>query len=594
MLNRTPQFRAPSDLRLTDTTINRALVIGSCFSQGIASYIHRLFPGAKSDYILYNFSGELPEKPPEPIEQYAFQLVLLPLRTVAPETMFFQLPWNDRSAFEACLAQSEQILLQLLTGALQYNEKYGLTTFVGNYLCPQANAMGRLLPYNDPRNPAWYVRKLNDLIADFVAERKNTYLLNIDEIAASIGRRHLQDDPPWATSHGAYMSDWDWQHDKQRLHPPRPLSETFELRVEDLKLEIWAEVEAMYRTIRQQDSVKIIICDLDDTLWRGVIAEEGTDNPVLVEGWPLGVIEALTYLKRRGTLLAIASKNDESRIRSLWPVGRRLPLESFVSTKINWEPKAQNVAAILQETNLLARNAVFIDDNPVERENVLAAHPGIRVLGNDLYSIRRVLLWSSETQVAEISDESTRRTEMTKSQLERERERKVLPRDEFLRSLQVSIGRESIHGASHPRFSRAFELINKSNQFNTTGKRWTPEEASRFFERGGRFETMSVTDKFTEYGLVGVAVVEKDTLHQYVMSCRVLGLDVEIAFVAALAKTLVQDHGAMQAQVVPTDANILCRDLYERMGFSQQQEGFWRVEGKSSLPVVPGHVALPE
>jgi hypothetical protein len=76
-------------------------------------------------------------------------------------------------------------------------------------------------------------------------------------------------------------------------------------------------------------------------------------------------------------------------------------------------------------------------------------------------------------------------------------------------------------------------------------------------------------------------------------SARVLGLDAEIAFAAALAKTLVQDHGAMQAQVVPTDANILCRDLYERMGFSRQLQGFWRVNGKSQ-PVVPGHVALAE
>src|SRR5262249_43428014 len=162
------------------------------------------------------------------------------------------------------------------------------------------------------------------------------------------------------------------------------------LRKNEFITNLWREVKAMYLTIRQVDSVKVVICDLDDTLWRGVVAEDGINLVTQLEGWPLGLIEALAYLKRRGVLLAICSKNDEHRIRSLWPsiMCDQLSLSDFAVVKINWEPKSWNVDAILRETNLLARNAVFIDDNPAERQSVINDHPGIRVLGGDLYAIR--------------------------------------------------------------------------------------------------------------------------------------------------------------------------------------------------------------
>jgi len=129
----------------------------------------------------------------------------------------------------------------------------------------------------------------------------------------------------------------------------------------------------MLRTLRQIDQVKLVIVDLDDTLWRGVIAEEGIDRPMVTEGWPAGLVEALVTLKKRGVLLAIASKNDEDRIRSFWPhlYGGRLELADFASVKINWQSKAENIAQILKETNLLPRNVVFLDDNPVERARLL-------------------------------------------------------------------------------------------------------------------------------------------------------------------------------------------------------------------------------
>ena len=536
------------DLATTPTVVRHALVVGSCFAEGFSWRIGKTFPGAGSDFLLFNNAGAMPA-PPRPVAEYDFQVTVLPLRTVMPEGMFAGLRWNDQKAFAERLLWSEQKLTHMLETSHVLNAEHNLTTFISNFLCPQTNSMGRLLPYNDPRNPAWYVRRLNDIVAEFCATRPNTYLLTADELASHIGRRHLQDDIVVINSHGAYIADWDVQFDKDRLHPPKPLKEEIDLRVDDFIEGLWVDVRAMVRSLRQQDSVKIVICDLDDTLWRGVLAEEVETRPAVIEGWPLGVIEALCFLQRRGVLLAIASKNSEERIRDLWTsiINNRLPLSSFASIKINWNSKVENVDAILREVNLLPRNALFIDDNPAERSLIQEAFPEIRTLGADLYSVRRILMWAPELQAAEITDKSARRTEMIQSQIEREKTRTTMSREEFLESLNVRVEQFSIRNIRHPRFARAFELINKSNQFNTTGRRWSQEQVERHFEAGGSFEAFRVEDRFTDYGLVAVAILAANRLEQFVMSCRVIGLDVELAAIGSLARTTLTDYHELTA-----------------------------------------------
>ena len=115
-----------------------------------------------------------------------------------------------------------------------------------------------------------------------------------------------QDDGVWALSHGGVLGDFDYWYDLGRITPPGSMRDHYELRASELIHTVTHELEAMYRTARQVDAVKLVIVDLDDTLWRGVFAEgdRGTQ-----EGWPLGLTEALAFLKRRGIVLAICSKN---------------------------------------------------------------------------------------------------------------------------------------------------------------------------------------------------------------------------------------------------------------------------------------------
>ena len=585
------RFRTPPRLSVTDLPVKHVLIIGSCMSGIIKAYFGNVFPGVKVDHILYNHAGTLPPETPLPLEDYEFQLIMLALRTAMPEQLYFRLAHDDVAGHEAAFVQARERLIQMLHGALEYREKRPLMTFVTNYALPQQNSMGRLLPRYDLRNPVYFVEQLNRVIADEIAGMPNVHLVDIDQVSANFGRKYLQDDVMSLGTHNSVLNNYEHELDQQRIEKIAPPTGVYESRVAEFVHAVGFEIKAMHRTLRQVDQVKLVIVDLDDTMWRGVVAEEGIDRPGLTEGWPIGVAEALIYLKRRGVLLAIVSKNDEARIRELWPriYGSRLELSDFASVKINWNPKADNVELILKETNLLPRSVVFVDDNPVERENVASAFPGIRLLGSTPYEVRRILLWSAETQVAQITAESARRTEMVQAQVERETTRSRLSRAEFLETLDVRIRLYAITDQTDPRFARALELVNKSNQFNTTGRRWTQDECQAAFGRDTVFWAFEVDDRFTSYGVVGVAIATRSEITQFVMSCRVIGLEVEIAAVGALVEEMVEP---VTARFTATDANFLCKDLFARCGFVEA-EGGWAKPAGMALPR-PAHIRALE
>lgn len=352
------------------------------------------------------------------------------------------------------------------------------------------------------------------------------------------------------------------------------------------------ELVAACRTLRQVDAVKMVVVDLDDTLWRGVLAEEGTHHEV-IGGWPTGIAEALRYLKKRGILLAVISKNDEGTITKIWRevYGQLILPEDFAIRRINWRPKPENMAEVLQEANLLPKNVVYIDDNPVERAAMKESYPDIRVLGGHLYYLRRILLWAPETQVAQVTKESAERTQMVQAQVKREESRKKLSREEFLASLRLEVTMSAVREVGDQRFARGLELLNKTNQFNTTGKRWKLEEWEEEFAQGTTMWTFEVRDIYTRYGIVAVAVARGNTVAQMVMSCRVVGLDAELAAMSAIENDLAQNgHAHAEAEFVETQANLLCRDFYERCGWEKAGNN-WRKTLKTKAQI-PAHIKM--
>ena len=568
------------------------LVVGSCLSESLASHFRIAANGCPCDFILFNNLSELPPSPPYPFPDYDFQLIQLPLRFLLPDVEFFLMPYSDIEAHARLFENIKPRLQHYLHLAMRWNSEHGLLTFVSNFFVPQQGPLGRLLPSQDLRNPVYLVEQINALLAKEIQRYSNAFLINVDQIAATFGKAYVQDDTVNVLSHGSILPQdyYDLDDDLKERLPP--LNALFEINFARFANAVWLEMCAMVRTVRQIDQVKLVVVDLDNTLWRGVAAEElGMRSNDEVEGWPLGIIEALQFLKRRGVLLAIISKNDEGRIRRLWDqiMFGRLSLDGdFVMRRINWLPKAQNLSEILQELNLLPKSVVFVDDNPVERSGIETAFPGIRTLGANPYLVRQILLWAPETQVASITAESAKRTEMVHAQLKREEVRGRLSAEEFLSTLNVKIKLSQIDSAADTKLFRTLELINKTNQFNTTGRRWTLEGCAKAISENSRFFVFEVQDRFTNYGLVGVAILQGNRIEQFVMSCRVFGLGVEKAVIAELSHRMGGEP--IIGRLKQTEANLPARDLYARCGFSENGDDWIRPPGK---PVeMPSHVEL--
>ncbi|MBN2679348.1 HAD-IIIC family phosphatase [Acidithiobacillus montserratensis] len=346
-------------------------------------------------------------------------------------------------------------------------------------------------------------------------------------------------------------------------------------------------------TIKAVLPVKLIVTDLDNTFWNGIPAEEDEIIPwAHTEGWPIGYIEALLECKRRGIVLAISSKNDETQtlnsFRKIW--GAKITPEDFFSIKINWESKSSNIAQIMAEANILPSNTLFIDDNPLEIEEVKQAFPEIRTLTVPQQHWRNVLLHSPQTQSATFTKESEQRTVLLKAKVERDKISQNMDRDTYLQSLNLQVRINIIRGADHSNYARAFELLNKTNQFNTTGKRWTESELSSLFQESGCLFVASVSDRLANHGLTSVAVVSANKLLQFVLSCRVFGLGIETALLHQVLETQ-RNVGCTSISALSKDSgrNASSREFYSRHNFvlvDTDIDGvqYWQSSGVPSVP----------
>ncbi|MEM5369553.1 HAD-IIIC family phosphatase [Paraburkholderia azotifigens] len=446
---------------------------------------------------------------------------------------------------------------------------------------PSFNYVGDLIDPFSPPSPAYLVREINRLLSDAVRKTNNCYFLDSNEILNFIGRRHLQDDVLASSSHASFINDWDFKLDSNRLNAPKALGNIFryEVACREFSLALLSRIETMVKIVEQRNPVKLIIVDLDDTMWRGVAAEaESLSLEQRIEGWPIGLAEALMFFKRRGGLLAICSKNEEAptieRFNSIWRGA--ITLDDFACVRINWKPKSQNIVEIIKEVNLLPGNCVFMDDNDRELSEVKAAIPDMRCLGGNHYDWRRIILRSAETQVPFVTQESSRRTDLVRAIAQREASASPesgVSREAWLASLQLRQSLFLVTTAKSRDFDRAFELINKTNQFNTTGKRWEKSELEKFISKGGYCIVSSLRDKLIDNGIISVCLVKCERIVQVVLSCRVFGLGAELVVGAIATRLALKARPEIRAELVDTGKNATCHDYFRRIGFSETTTG---------------------
>jgi FkbH-like protein len=355
----------------------------------------------------------------------------------------------------------------------------------------------------------------------------------------------------------------------------------------EIFLEAAKEIKAALRGV-QGLTRKLVIVDLDDTLWGGIVGELGWENLTLGGHHYLGEAyvdfqRALKGLTHRGILLGIVSKNEEAT--ALEAIQRHpemvLRPDDFAGWRINWQDKAENILELTRILNLGLQSVVFIDDNPVERARVREALPEVLVpeWPDDKCLFESALHSLLCFNPPAITDEDRRRTEMYRSEQQREGlKEQVASVDEWLRSLGVKVTVERLNEANLP---RAAQLLNKTNQMNLTTRRMTDAEFFKWaLDPAHRVWVFRVSDKFGDSGITGIASLEVQngtgTIVDFVLSCRVMGRSVEEAMVHSITKHASSiGLESVSARYIPTGKNKPCLDFWRRSGFKPDQPEEW-------------------
>jgi FkbH-like protein len=325
-------------------------------------------------------------------------------------------------------------------------------------------------------------------------------------------------------------------------------------------------------------STKLVISDLDNTLWDGVLGELGWKEVGLdrySSGYShLTLQRYLLDLKNMGVLLAIASKNDESAAREAFEKRPEMVLKwgDFVTKRINWHPKSQNIEEILTELNLSSAGVVFLDDSKFEREEVRNSLPGITVpeLAEDSSRWCSFLSRSGLFTSAKVSAEDTMRQSFYESeQRRRDESSRYANYEDFLKGLNLQIQVLNIEDSN---FDRVFDLIQKTNQFNLTTKRHSRSELQTLLAKKGALGfCYQLRDKFCDYGIIAVTLAERCRagyeLDTFLMSCRVVGRGVETFVFNHLVMRYLTNDELLMAEYIPTQKNGPIASLLQNLGF---------------------------
>lgn len=432
---------------------------------------------------------------------------------------------------------------------------YGCPVIQNNFEPPLYRLLGNR-DASDHRGRWNYIQRLNQMFYEYADTHQDFYIHDICYEAADYGLERWSD-------------PFYWNMYKYAMCVPAIPYTAFQLA-------------RIIKSIFGRNK-KVLNLDLDNTLWGGVIGDDGPENIEIGQETSLGqtYAEFQDYLKQHkklGVLLSVNSKNnEETALSGLERADSVLKREDFVVFRANWEPKSHNLYATAEELKLLPESFVFVDDNPAEREIVRQEVPGAAVPEiTKVEEYIRVLDRSGFFEVTNFSEDDLKRNEMYLANEQRNRMQKNFSDyGDYLRSLEM----KAQIGAFDPAyFSRIAQLTNKSNQFNLTTHRYSQSEIEQiaadpqYLTLCGRLE-----DKFGDNGVVSIVIgrKEKDVLQieLWLMSCRVLKRDMEYAMMDTLVKQC-RDCGIRQiyGYFYPTAKNAMVKDFYALQGFEKLEE----------------------
>ena len=366
---------------------------------------------------------------------------------------------------------------------------------------------------------------------------------------------------------------------------------------------VYGELVGRLLAAKQGHSYKCLVLDLDNTIWGGVLGDDGIEGIVLGQGSALGeAYQAMQQyaleLSRRGILLAICSKNDEKIVREAFDnhpemLLKRNCIASFV---VNWNDKAANLRAIAQELNIGINTLVFVDDNPAERMLVRKELPMVAVpeVPGDPALVPSCLSDGGYFEAVNVTDEDRQRTRFYKDNWARSRfQESTTDLNSYLQALQMRLLWRAFDRIG---LRRILQLINKTNQFNLTTRRYTEDEILALMEDPLSFGLqLRLIDRFGDNGIIGIVIGrqrdDNDLLiDTWLMSCRVLGRQVEKATLNVVVLEA-QKRGACRlvGEYRSTEKNEIVRNHYLNLGFSSiersDQREFSTLDLKSFQPM---------
>ena len=433
--------------------------------------------------------------------------------------------------------------------------KYQCPIIQNNFDCLSYRILGNK-DATDYRGKTNFITKLNLKFYDYAENNANFYILDINYLSSQYGLDKWQDPFYW------YMYKY------AMAVPAIPL----------LSFNLANIIKAIYGKNK-----KGLVLDLDNTLWGGIVGDDGVDNLIIGEETSEGQVytDFQKYLKeisQMGILLNINSKNDlENALAGLNHIDGILKPDDFIVIKANWEPKSNNMLAIASELNLGVDSLVFVDDNPAERAIVKDYINDVAVPEmNEPYKYIQVIDHSGYFENINLSGDDFKKNKMYKDNIERNKMISSFENyGDYLKSLNM---KATIDKFEPIYMARIAQLTNKSNQFNLTTKRYTQNEIedtannAEYITLYGKLE-----DKFGDNGVVSVVIGKKTNekldIDLWIMSCRVLKRDMEFAMMDSLIKECIKHNiKEVYGYYYPTVKNGMVKDFYKIQGFTKISE----------------------
>jgi FkbH-like protein len=463
---------------------------------------------------------------------------------------------------EAAKKNVTECLAYLQTVTQSLRVKTGAQIILQN-IAPPAELLSGSFEGRLPGTTAWLLQRLNSELDHLVAD--DLFILDVAGLASTVG-----------------LANW---HDPTLYNIGKlPFAQAY--------TPIYADYVCRILAARLGKSRRCLILDLDNTLWGGVIGDDGLEGILIGNGNPTGeahlqLQQTILALRARGVVLAVSSKNEDAMARLPFKEHPDMVLkEDHIAVfQANWSDKASNIRAIAQTLSLGLESMVFLDDNPVERLQVRRELPEVAVpeLPDDPALFARVLAAAGYFEAITFSDEDRKRAAFYQDNAKRvEILSQSSDMDAYLKALDMEITLTPFDSIGRARIA---QLISKSNQFNLTTKRYSEVEV-KALEADANYFTRQIRlkDSMGDNGMISVLICKKAaevwTIDTWLMSCRVLGRKVEEAALQDLVRAA-KDAGAMRlvGNYFPTSRNVIVKEHYKKLGFSQthatDQEEIW-------------------